>query len=359
MSNTYDTHDLAPIRVALGCEYDADPRRMTAAAWHIIEELHTVEGARGLMLRALGVMLLPDAMRRIDALRAAEDRTQDLESLIASIGKVLSPDLPPSRGRLLDLARDAAQAVLDGDRNEARWTRATETLASLRAGIDALRAAARLDEALTDGEVLEHAAAALERWRETAMPAPDDASMASILRSLPRVAGHTWSVTARGRVVRLRDAGRALVAELRRLDDSHQWSLTRAGDALAYTSALCSGYGPDFATLADAADAIVDDLESAPAPADLPPMVVGWREDGTGWSLVRVDGDDEATLLSIHDYNGGAAWRIVPASHHDGYACALPPLTLTTRAEADAVAITLIRAANPDRRVVVEGEVTP
>ena len=240
MNDTYDTHDLAGLRVLLGCERGAgigemveeildiqnSARRWSDAVDHWRHFASTVADALG------GVTCTRTSviMRRIEQLRACERTAVEHQQL----------------------TERAAEA-------DTRWRTATQTLASLRAGIDALRAAARLDEGLTDAEVIEHGAAALERWREAAQPEP----------------------------------------------------------------------------------------------ADLPPMVVGWRDVAGDCALVRVDGDDEPAMFTIHD-SGLGTWRVVPESHHDGYAGPVPLLAATTRAQAEAMVLALARAANPDRRVELE-----
>ena len=348
--STYDTHDLADLRAALGCEYFASIDEMSDAARRLRSLSMERDSLVAMAADALGCERLDGpasaVMRRIEQLRAFERHAQERLALLHDIARILSPDHHPSPDGLLDYARKAAQAVLDGYKNESRWGIATQTLATLRAGIGALRAAARLDEALTDGKVIEHAAAALERWRAEAAAA---AAAPGIFDALPLVAGHTWAASDCSRTVQLLDKDGAVVAEIRR-DKSGWWSLTRGGRPAA-----------DFAKLGDAVYAIVRSMEPGPflpAPAGLPPMVVAWREATGGCALVRVDGDDEPTLIAVVD-DGLGAWRISPASHHDGYAGPLPPITVANRAQAEALVLALVRAANPDRRVDLEAPCAP
>ena len=269
MSNTYDTHDLTMLRASLELAHDASLAEIAEEARRIRLDLveaaaigRLMEGALGIdALGLYGHERLPDVMRRIERLREAERIAGERLSLLQQIAHALSPAEHPSPEKLLDLAQDAAQAVLDGDRGGARWTRAP---------IDHLRVAARLDEALTDMEVIEHAAAALERWREAAEARPD------------------------------------------------------------------------------------------PTPTDPPPMVVGWREDSTGWTLVRVEGDDETTLYHLSQQAAGG-WTITAACHDAGDAGWISSVSLPPRLVdvARASVLALVRAANPDRRVILEAPCAP
>lgn len=87
-------------------------------------------------------------------------------------------------------------------------------------------------------------------------------------------------------------------------------------------------------------------------PADLLPLVVAWRDE----TLVRVDGDDEPTLYHLRDLGDG--WQVTPACHLAGDGGWISSITLRPAppASARAAVLALVRAANPDRRVVVEGE---
>ena len=129
-------HTLAPIRAALGAEYDADVDRLASLAGAMRANLHTHYGALAMVASSLDVGHGAAAtMRAIDDLKAARNERDDLREYLRDLERVVSPDFPPSRERLLGMVKAAAQALRDKERAEAlRPAAGHKTTTALQAG---------------------------------------------------------------------------------------------------------------------------------------------------------------------------------------------------------------------------------
>lgn len=113
----YDTHDLAPLRAALGANQTCGIGWMCGEIEALRLGRDAARGALSLLAGALGVGDdLAAMLRRIEALSDAEGERDALREQMREVDHTLDPDCPISPERRIDLLRKAVQALRDAEK---------------------------------------------------------------------------------------------------------------------------------------------------------------------------------------------------------------------------------------------------